>query len=697
MKVPNITLVLLLGLILPLVIPQFLAAEDAGPHPVGYRHLETASGPLDVWYPATAEDSGKVMTRAAYLAKVEAEEDPAASFREYLELLRFEVPEPDQLTEILEQPTKAFEDAPPAPGRWPLVLYHQDAAKSNVTLAEALAARGLVLVSRPPADRLPSLEGPGHGEVDRQRGELESLFEDARELPFADPARLGVVAFSSSSLAGWLWQRDRPEVRALVSLEGWEAFRFGVRILRSHPGFEPRELRAPVLHLTGDMAGRWVQKDFGFLRSLEAADRRALTFPDLGHFSFLDPGVTAGTVSAPEEAAYRLAVEAAADFLATELAGDAAARKRLAGLEQPNVTVEHLPRATELPSEGEVWQAGLEGRLEEVEGALEKSRAAGAEPFFQESTLNLLGYTLLREGRSEEALRAFRLNAAAYPESANTWDSLGEALLGADEKEAARDAYRKALALEPSSRSARTALSELGDEVPERAADDAPRTVVLELPGTADAEVRTGLPFAQGTERELTFDLYRPPGSESLLPVVIFANGIGHPVLKDWPEYTSWARLAAASEMAAVTHETEGDPRPQLEALLEHLRSNASELGIDPDRIALWASSANVRTALPFAMEKDRPLRAAVFYYGVMDFVDLRTDLPLLVARAGLDSPGILGSLDDFLRHATHANLPFELLNYAEGIHGFDTRQPGEESERIVRETLEFLKRHLGL
>lgn len=63
--------------------------------------------------------------------------------------------------------------------------------------------------------------------------------------------------------------------------------------------------------------------------------------------------------------------------------------------------------------------------------------------------LNRLGYRLLREGRTDEALAVFRLNVRVHPEYANGWDSLGETLLAVGRREAGLAAYRRAYELDP--------------------------------------------------------------------------------------------------------------------------------------------------------------------------------------------------------------------------------------------------------
>lgn len=63
-------------------------------------------------------------------------------------------------------------------------------------------------------------------------------------------------------------------------------------------------------------------------------------------------------------------------------------------------------------------------------------KSAPADFVVQENQLNALGYELLRENKLKEAIVVFRLNTELYPESANVWDSLGEAYAGLGRKRA---------------------------------------------------------------------------------------------------------------------------------------------------------------------------------------------------------------------------------------------------------------------
>jgi|GEM_PF-652047 len=80
----------------------------------------------------------------------------------------------------------------------------------------------------------------------------------------------------------------------------------------------------------------------------------------------------------------------------------------------------------------------------------------------QESRFNRLGYRYLREQDPQRALTIFELNTVLYPESANVYDSYGEALLAVGQKGRAIESYRKSLVLNPGNDNAVRVLKELG-------------------------------------------------------------------------------------------------------------------------------------------------------------------------------------------------------------------------------------------
>lgn len=78
-----------------------------------------------------------------------------------------------------------------------------------------------------------------------------------------------------------------------------------------------------------------------------------------------------------------------------------------------------------------------------------------------ERRLNTLGYKLLAAQQSKQAVVLFQVNAVMHPDSANAFDSLGEAETANSEREAAIRAYRRSLQLNPQNTHAKQAINDL--------------------------------------------------------------------------------------------------------------------------------------------------------------------------------------------------------------------------------------------
>jgi tetratricopeptide (TPR) repeat protein len=75
--------------------------------------------------------------------------------------------------------------------------------------------------------------------------------------------------------------------------------------------------------------------------------------------------------------------------------------------------------------------------------------------------MNALGYRYLQTGRTAEAIELFKLNVQAYPNSFNTYDSLGEAYVTNGDKDLAIKYYNRSLELNPDNSNAKEMLQRL--------------------------------------------------------------------------------------------------------------------------------------------------------------------------------------------------------------------------------------------
>jgi tetratricopeptide (TPR) repeat protein len=235
--------------------------------------------------------------------------------------------------------------------------------------------------------------------------------------------------------------------------------------------------------------------------------------------------------------------------------------------------------------------------------------------------------------------------------------------------------------------------------------DPTRQRVVYKHPDADKVAVRQDVTYKTVGATALKMDVYTPPAAKAgdRLPVVIFVNAFGDPPgrakVKTWGQYTDWPRLVAAAGMVGVTYEARADSSSSyhdLASLIDYVRSNASDLGVDSDRVGLWSCSGNVLMGLPVAMDETRRyIRAAVFYYGVMTEHPARNDVPMFVARAGDDDPQLNGSIDVFMKAAVEEEAPVTFVNYVGAQHAFDLVDDTERTREVIRQTIDFLKFNL--
>ncbi|PWU05061.1 MAG: hypothetical protein C5B52_00410, partial [Bacteroidetes bacterium] len=97
-----------------------------------------------------------------------------------------------------------------------------------------------------------------------------------------------------------------------------------------------------------------------------------------------------------------------------------------------------------------VLDKGAKNALDDYHDKLSKKQI---QPI-SESSLNSIGYVLLREKKIDDAILIFTENTKVFPESSNAWDSLAEGYMNKGENELAIKYYQKSLALNPDNNNA---------------------------------------------------------------------------------------------------------------------------------------------------------------------------------------------------------------------------------------------------
>lgn len=511
---PTVTCVFALALLAPAAASAagYWGDLSPGPYEVGFRvenrydHSRQAApwgGPeraaetaqliqISVWYPAAATDVPPMRyeeflhltpQRASlagdgmlYMGNLSARLGPVTDERRRLareglrHLMGLIGPEPDEagVERILATETASKRGAPPHPGRFPVLVYGAAATAGNVPLCEYLASHGYVVLSTPGLGKDSWMENAaGHAlAFESQIDDVEFLASWLPELEGADPSRLGLIAFDFSSLSFLEFQLKSLRADALVSLEGWEGHGFGTSGVKDSPHFEVARMRVPFLYLA---MSRERSYDWSVIDALRYSERYVLAFENLRRGDFLAHHVVAGTASPDQRLGYELMSRYVRHFFDAFVKGEAPKRAFLDaapeahGVRAGFVEVRHAPALPPVPSQREIWDLLLaEGGIAELERIYERfARDEPGEPLFGEDMINLAGYRLLQDGRTADAVAAMELMVEAYPDSANAYDSLGEAYMAHGERERAVASYRRSLELDPSNQNAEAQLAKL--------------------------------------------------------------------------------------------------------------------------------------------------------------------------------------------------------------------------------------------
>jgi tetratricopeptide (TPR) repeat protein len=226
------------------------------------------------------------------------------------------------------------------------------------------------------------------------------------------------------------------------------------------PLVDPERVRAPILHM---IRREWVpREDPDLWKRLRHAERTTMVFEDqrLDHLDFQSIGFASSLVGlrSPMADAVRATFKAfnvyTLAFLDAHLKQDAKRRDFLArtpaenGLTAGSVTVERHPATPASMVDYEFLSEIAEGSLDGALAGFRRSWKERGEPPMSEVDLNLAGYYLLfGEAGPAAALRLFELNVEAHPDSANVYDSAGDAYAALGNREKALEYARRTLSL----------------------------------------------------------------------------------------------------------------------------------------------------------------------------------------------------------------------------------------------------------
>ncbi len=469
---------------------------EAGEHAVGFRLLQerdttrVVPGPTDqarpvriyVWYPAAASPGVPPMRFGRYAALAEDDVWPIeiiGPLRERLSYSRHVLARslgPDGFEALAQQPVRAFENAEPLPGPFPLIVIGQglnyESPIAFAALSEYLAGRGFVVATSPLVGTDTSFLKLDVEDLESQVRDLEFVIARMREFPHVGPEKLGVMGFDVGGMAGLILTMRNPGVDAFASLQSGILFPHPTGLPAASPDYDPLKLRIPWLHASARGTPPPVVQAASLFESAVHSERYHLQIDDLKHVDSTSYALVEGRNailgfwSAWELGGvehHKILSRFASEFFMAFLMDSPESLAFLSGASQQAMAepgpfaIEHRSATPPPITYAQFVDALLTG---DAASAIARVRdLRGIEPphiLLKDSCQYRLAYSLLyRWGLSDEALQVSKLNVELNPSSTLAAQGLSMSYVDRGDYAAAIDVYRRLLEMNPDDDNAR--------------------------------------------------------------------------------------------------------------------------------------------------------------------------------------------------------------------------------------------------
>ncbi|MFH1891775.1 MAG: hypothetical protein ABIK83_03735 [Candidatus Zixiibacteriota bacterium] len=357
----------------------------------------------------------------------------------------------------------AVRDAAPQEGLFPLIVYHPNLETSycdNVVLCEYLASHGFIAATTHPLGSVRLSPQLNQADLESFTRDMEFVAGYMRHFPNIDPDRLGVIGFGSGGISALLMQMRNSDVDAVVDLGGALTSAPLFKLVKGSASYNPASAKVPLLEMYSDIEHA---PDMTLLDSLRYAEKYFCALNGLNHHDFsigsfvasMTPDST-GAVRLEGVHGYEKICDYVNHFFKAQLTDDAESVEFLKrtpaenGFDAATVSFTYREGGKPLPTELEFTEMLRAGMIAEAVQAYEQIKVSNSGQIpFQEAMLNMVGYQLLGASRVEDALALFKMNAGAFPNSANCWDSYADGALASGDTDLAAKCYRTVLKVLP--------------------------------------------------------------------------------------------------------------------------------------------------------------------------------------------------------------------------------------------------------
>lgn len=264
------------------------------------RH-DTVNRPMLIhfWYPSQNNSEIKYMSFKDYIDLIAIRDDLYKEQNEIKNLseafidaylvfskIKFGIDTSITTKEVLNSPVKATYNAKPVNDKFPLIIYAPSNSKStsqNHIMCEYLANHGYFVISVGSAGYQALKRDDEIKAILAQVCDMEFIVRFVRDSLKIDYSGIGLLGFSSGSMATVIYQMRHPEVKAVVSLDGSHEYSSYIKLCEIE-GFDLFKANKPYLMFTSNY------KDFSiypYYSSITARDKYLYRMPFLDHNGFI--------------------------------------------------------------------------------------------------------------------------------------------------------------------------------------------------------------------------------------------------------------------------------------------------------------------------------------------------------------------------------------------------------------------------
>lgn len=204
-------------------------------------------------------------------------------------------------------------------------------------------------------------------------------------------------------------------------------------------------------------------------------------------------------------------------------------------------------------------------------------------------------------------------------------------------------------------------------------------------------------------EKLLKLDVYYSTNTNlSNVPTVIVVHGSSSiEDIKDLNLFQSWGKVLAASGFNTVVFNWRPEENPEdIKDLIYFLLDNSDELKLNISNISILAFSSGVEIGVKNVMEINTGfINKIITYYGkiessIIEMINTYHLPKFFIAMGALDDIYPSDCNDNFIKEVRDLGCDVEFILHSKGEHGFEVFNEGEETNRIIEQTIKFIEKN---